>query len=367
MKVPFFNSYVDDNAIELVNKTLKSTFLSEGPVVAQFESELESQLSILNPVAVNSGTSSLHLALVLANVSNGDEVILPSQTFVASALAVLYVGAKPVFADINYEDGNINIKSLEEKITKKTKAIMPVHWSGYPCDMNAINKIAKKQNLKVIEDAAHALGSFYHSKSIGTISDFTCFSFQAIKHLTTGDGGLIGCKYKRDAKRAKKLRWFGIDRAKAKPSILGERQYDLDEIGFKYHLNDLAASLGLANLKTLKQRLKRRKLIAKKYIKIFNDTPGITLFEYSKKNQSSWWLFGMHVENRKKFIRAMKSRDISVSVVHQGIDKYSLFGGLDESLANQRKFDSTQIHIPVYDSLTDAQVDHVIKSIKLGW
>jgi perosamine synthetase len=168
--------------------------LSEGRLVKEFEEKLEKELGLKNPIAVNSGTSALHLAIVLAGIGPGDEVILPAQTFIATGLVIAQEKAVPVFADIQYKTGNIDPNKIEEKITKKTKAILVVHWGGTPCDMDEIHTIAKKHKLVVIEDAAHALGATYKKRPIGSISDFTCFSFQAIKHLTTGDGGAVCVK-----------------------------------------------------------------------------------------------------------------------------------------------------------------------------
>jgi len=366
-QIPIFNTYINKNAFEKVQEVLESTFLSEGKVVRTFEEELTKKLGFINPVTVNSGTSALHLALVLANIGEGDEVICPAQTFVATALTILQQKAIPVFADIQYETGNICPKSIEKKVTSKTKAIMPVHWGGYPCDMDEIIQMAEKYNLLVIEDAAHAPGAKYKERMIGSISDFTCFSFQAIKHITTGDGGAVCCKSKEDADDAIIKRWFGIDRTNSKQSILGERQYNITDIGYKYHLNDYSAALGLANLKDFKERLERRRTIAKLYRKNLKDITGITLFKETKDRKSAYWLFGMHVEQREDFIRALKVKGITASVIHQRIDRNSVFGGLREDLVYQKKFDETQIHIPIHDALTDEDVEYIINSIKEGW
>jgi perosamine synthetase len=367
MNIPIFNTYIDPAAQEKVGEVLSSTFLSEGRLVKEFEQKLSQDLGLANPIAVNSGTSALHLTLVLAGIKDGDEVILPAQTFVASGLAILMTGAKPVFADIQYENGNIDPKSIVEKITDKTKAIMPVHWAGYPCDMDEIQAIADKHNLKIIEDAAHALGATYKDKPVGSLSDFTCFSFQAIKHLTTGDGGAVCCKKDKDRDNGFVKRWFGIDRANSKPSILGERDYDISEVGYKYHMNDYSAALGLANLGTLKNRLQRRREIAKKYNEVFKDISGITLFDYLNDRESAYWLYGLHVENRENFINALKDKGITASVVHLGIDHNSIFDGKNMELKNQRNFDKTQINIPLHDGLSDEDVDFIINTIKAGW
>lgn len=365
--INIFNTYIDIKAYSKISSVLKSTFLSEGKMVEQFETQLTRKLSLKNPIAVNSGTSALHLALDLANVGAGDEVITTPQTFVATALAILYQKAKPVFVDIQYETGNIDPKQIEKKITKKTKAILIVDWAGYPCDLDEINKIAKRYNLMVIEDAAHALGATYKNKPIGAISPLTCFSFQAIKHVTTGDGGAVTCLDKNVARKGFAKRWFGIDRINSIPSILGERQYDISEIGYKYHLNDYEAVLGIANLLNFKRRLENRRKIALQYRKELTKIRGIKLFDYKADRESAYWLFGFHVGKRLDFIKALKSRGVLTSVVHQRIDHNSIFGGKIRGLINQERFDQTQINIPIHDSLSKKDINHIINSIKKGW
>ena len=365
--IPIFTTNIDQEAKKMVSQTLDTSFISEGERVKEFEQNLMDRLGLINPVALNSGTSALHLALVLAGIAEGDEVIIPAQTFVATGLVVLQQGARVVFADVNYNTGNIDIDSLKSKITSRTKAIIPVHWAGMPCDMDEISELAKINNLFVIEDAAHALGATYKGKKIGSMSDFTCFSFQAIKHVTTGDGGAICCLNDEKAQEAFTRRWFGIDRNSSTTSILGERQYNIKELGFKYHLNDFAASLGLANLKGFNDRLIRIKKIAALYFKELEKIPGLTLWEKPLDRESAWWLFGMHVEKRNDFIRALADRGVAASVIHQRIDRNSIFGGIDKTLENQRKFDLSQIHIPLYAGLSDHDVAHIVESIRKGW
>ena len=363
----FYTTDIAKKAREYTLQTLKSTFISEGEMVRKFESELAKKLGLVNPVAVNSGTSALHLALVLAGVGKGDEVILPAQTFVATGMVILMQRAKPVFADIDLTTGNISVDSIRQKITKKTCAIMVVHWGGYPCDMDEINQLVKKHQLAIIEDAAHALGATYEDKPIGAISRFTAFSFQAIKHLTTGDGGALCCVDKNDYVRAKGLRWFGISREKSKPSILGERLYDLSEIGYKYHMNDLAASVGLGNLVDFNKNLAIRRKIARYYRKELANMSGLTLLDYKDDRNSAYWLFTILVEKREDFIRKLKEKGIPTSVVHLRIDRNSVFGGITPGLVGQEKFDSQQISIPIHSKLTDEQVNLIVKSVKKGW
>jgi perosamine synthetase len=363
----FFHTHISRKSIELVTRVLESSFISAGDMADLFESSLQSSLGLINPVTVNSGTSALHLALAVAGVKPGDEVILPPQTFISTGLVILMQGAKPVFADIKYETGNIDPRSIREKITERTKAIVPVHWGGYPCDLDEINEIAEEHNLAVIEDAAHALGAVYKSKPIGAVSRFTAFSFQAIKHLTTGDGGALCCLDENDHYLAKRRRWCDIDRENAKPSILGEREYDATHIGYKYHLNDIAAAIGLGNLEDFPRNLRRRKDIARQYTEELNKTPGVKLLDYRTDRESAYWLFIVLVERRENFIRAMKDRGIPTSVVHLRIDRNSVFGKRTSDLPNQEKFNDQQVSVPLHPGLTDEDVDLIISSIKSGW
>lgn len=363
----FFNTHISQKAIALANQVLKSGWLSEGRMVKQFEESLTDHLGLKNPVALNSGTSALHLALAIAGVQPDDEVILPAQTFVATGLVILQQYAKPVFADIQYKTGNIDPNSIREKITDKTKAIIPVHWGGYPCDMDEINAIAKEHNLMVVEDAAHALGATYKGKPIGSISDFTAFSFQAIKHLTTGDGGALCCIDHENHHQAKTRRWFGIDRANSKPSILGEREYDISNLGYKYHMNDLAAAIGLGNLEDFLLGLQRRRGIAAIYRNELKNVPGLELLDYQEDRESAYWLFTVLVEGRENFIRKLKEVDIPASVVHLRIDHNSVFGGITPNLLNQEKFNKNQVAIPIHEKLSNVELENIVSHIQTGW
>jgi perosamine synthetase len=363
----FFHTHISPRSIELVVKVLQSGWLSEGQMVRKFEDALASHLGLLNPVAVNSGTSALHLALVLAGVGPGDEVILPAQTFVATGLVVLMQGAKPVFADIDPLTGNISPLTIEEKITSKTKAIIPVHWGGYPCDLDEINPIADKYGLTVIEDAAHALGATYKNRSIGSISRFTAFSFQAIKHLTTGDGGALCCVDTSDAQEGFNRRWFGIDRANSRASVLGERVYDISTLGYKYHMNDLAAAVGLGNIEDFAQRLARRQQIAAYYREQLCNVGGLQLPRMNGDRTHAYWMFTILVERREDLIRKLAEHEIPTSVVHLRIDRNSIFGGERSDLQGQAKFSEREVAIPLHEGLQDEDLDRVVLTVRSGW
>jgi perosamine synthetase len=363
----FFNTDISEKSLKLANEVLQSTFVSAGKVAEEFEINLEKELGIPHLVSVNSCTSALYLALAVAGIKPGDEVILPAQTFIATGLVILMHYAKPVFADIQYRTGNIDPESIRKKITSKTKAIIPVHWGGYPCDLDEINEIARDHDIAVIEDAAHALGSTYRGRPIGSISRFTAFSFQAIKHLTTGDGGALCCLSDGDHYQAKRRRWFDIDREHAKPSILGEREYDAINIGYKLHMNDIAAAIGIGNLEEFPAKLRRRREIATYYRHELNNVPGLYLLDYKKDRESAYWLFTILVEKRERFIRFLKNQGVPASAVHLRIDKNSVFGGISTDLKNQVKFNDFQVSIPAHNALADEDICLIVKAIKKGW
>lgn len=364
--VKFFHTHISPRAVELASETLRSGFVSEGELARRFESALAFQLGLVNPVTVNSGTSALHLALVVAGVGPGDEVILPAQTFVASGLAVLMCGAVPVFADIQPQTGNIDPWSVSQKITSRTKAVMPVHWAGYPCDMDEILSLAEAAGLTVIEDAAHALGATYKGRKVGALSRFTAFSFQAIKHLTTGDGGALCCRDEDDHAEARRRRWFGIDRERDLPSVLGERQYNLSHLGFKYHLNDLAAAVGLGNIPDIHSILARHRQIAAFYRRELGGLPGLTHLELRTDRESAHWIYTMLVERREDFVAAMTTRGIPTGVVHQRIDRNAIFGGAGR-LDGQEFFDGRQIALPIHVGLADENLAVIVQGIRDGW
>jgi perosamine synthetase len=219
----------------------------------------------------------------------------------------------------------------------------------------------------VIEDAAHALGAIYKGRPIGRISHFTAFSFQAIKHLTTGDGGALCCAAAADARNAFTKRWFGIDRANSKASILGEREYDIDAVGYKYHMNDLAAALGLGNLTDFPGRLARRQQIGAHYREQLRSMPGLQLLSVCSDRTHAYWLFTVLVERREDFILRLSELGIPASVVHLRIDRNSVFGELRRDLLGQALFNERQVSIPVHEGLSDEAVEAVVKAVRSGW
>ena len=255
--VPIFYPHIPKNSLKSMKKVLSGRWIGQGPLVDNFEKEFKKKFTNNLPcVAVGSGTDALHLAYLLAGIKKGDEVICPVFTCTATNIPLLYIQAKIKFADIDPNTLNISIKHVKKLITKKTKAIVFVNYGGLPCNLKELNIIAKKNNIKLIQDAAQSLGSTYNNKPITNYSDFTIFSFQAIKHISSGDGGLICFKDKTLEKKAYRMRWFGIDRLKKQG---GTWENDIKEIGFKYQMTDLGACLLLESLKEFKKISSHRK------------------------------------------------------------------------------------------------------------
>lgn len=365
--IPIFQPSVAPAVVDRVCETLRAGWLSEGRHVKAFEDTFCRQFSLPHALALNSGTAALHLAVLGAGIKEGDEVITPAQTFVATAMAILYARATPVFADILSGGPNVDPADVERRITPRTKAIMVVHYGGYPCDMDEINAIAARHKLKVIEDAAHALGASYQGRPVGNLGDFSIFSFQAIKQMTTGDGGMLVCRNADDHQTAYRRRWFGIDRANRKPSPLGQPEWDITELGYKYHMNDVAAAMGLAQLELFGAAQARRQALNQRYRTELAQVSGLNLLEEKADRVNACWLFTVRVQRRLEFIQALKSRGVEVAVWHQRIDRNSLFGGERPDLPNQARFNSEQVSIPCRDSMTDAEVQTVLQAAKAGW
>ena len=293
-----FYPYIPKKSIKILEKRLSTRWIGQGPMVDKFEKKFSKIfLNGKECVSTGSGTDALHLAYLLAGIKKNDEVITPVFTCTATNIPLLYVGAKIKFADIDPKTMNISIDSLKKLISKKTKAVVCVHYGGIPCEMNEIRKLAKKYNVKVIEDAAQALGGKYEKKYIGTLSDFTIFSFQAIKHITTGDGGMLCVKNSKLIEAAKRIRWFGIDRKKKQ---LGIWKNDIKEVGYKYQLTDLGASIGYQSLMDFKNIISHRLKIYNIYLKNLSKNSKITcIHDYDKKKKCAAWLFTILTKKKR--------------------------------------------------------------------
>lgn len=364
--IVLFHPNIPKNAERYISDVLKSRWIGQGPKVEEFESIFEEKFS--NPcksLAVGSGTDALHLSYILANIKEGDEVIVPVFTCTATNIPLLYIGAKIVFCDI---DQNLNIAAdaIEELITEKTKAIVCVHYGGLPCDMDKIWDLAYKYDLKVIEDNAHALGATYKGEIIGSQSDFSMFSFQAIKHVTTGDGGMLTIKDPSLIEKAKRLRWFGIDRLKKQKGIWDN---DIKEIGFKYQMTDLSAALGIASMEEFDEHLMHRQKLYKLYCNLLKNTDGIRVIgdEYEDRVHAAW-LLTAEVDNREDFMRHLRKYNIESSQVHYRNDRYSIFGGREEGkFKKMDEMEERYIVLPLHAKVSEADIKYITDVIKLGW
>lgn len=365
--IPIFKPSVPESVVQRVAQTLRDGWLSEGRHVQEFEATFARMFGVPHALALNSGTAALHLAVLGAGVGPGDEVIIPAQTFVATGTAVLMAGGMPVFADLQPGGPNIDPADIQRRITSRTKAVIVVHYGGYPCDMDEINAVARMRNLVVIEDAAHALGAAYRGRPAGALGDFAIFSFQAIKQLTTGDGGMLVCRDAAAHQTAYRRRWFGIDRLNRKPSPLGQPEWDIAELGYKYHMNDICAAMGLAQLDVFEAAQARRQSLNALYREQLANVPGLSLLEEKSDRVNACWLFTVRVERRLQFIQAVKSRGIDCAVWHQRIDRNSIFGGERPDLPNQARFNDEQVSIPCRDTMMDEEAHEVILAVKAGW
>lgn len=353
---------------EEILKTLHSGYISEGQKVVQFEKDFGNYIK--NPIvaSTNSCTSSLFLSLICAGVKAGDEVITSPFSCLATNIPILHIGANAVWADIDPATGNIDPNDIRKKITTKTKAILYVHWAGQPAMINEINSIAKENGIAVIEDAAHALGSEYQEKKIGNHADYVCFSFQAIKTLTTGDGGMIafnGDMAQDNHDKLCKIRWFGLDR-KFNRSVT-KWETDVTEIGYKMHMNDISATIGIEQLKYIDSIVSKITDNAIYFDKELKNIPGITLVERDKNTKNAAWLYSLFLDNseeREKFAKHMIDNGVSCNVVHVRNDKYSVFKKFQSYLPGVDEFSSRMINIPCGWWLTEDNMIEIVQVIK---
>jgi dTDP-4-amino-4,6-dideoxygalactose transaminase len=365
--IPLHKVFVPENLDAMMadlRGVIASGWVGEGPKVLAFEQALRAVVGHDSVTALNAGTSSLQLALRLAGVEAGDEVISTPMTCMATNLPIVLAGATPVWADVDPTTGNISPASIESRLTPRTKAIMIVHWGGYPCDIAEINAIARKAGVKVIEDAAHALGSTYHDKPIGCHSDFVCFSFQAIKHIHTGDGGLLSCRSMVDHARSRSLKWFGIDRERRQVNEYGIAEWDIVEAGYKFHMNDIAATLGLAQLPYLDSIVAARQSNARKFREAFCGLKRLQLPIEKLDRLSAYWLFTVLVDDQVGFIRYLNSKGIAASIVHSRNDRMKVLARYERrELPGLDKFASSMVCIPVGQWVDEAARGRIIDAV----
>ncbi len=370
MQIPFHRPYITENEINSVVDSLKNYWITMGKKTIEFEEKFKNYIGTQNATAVNSCTAALHLALKAIGLKEGDEVITSATTFISNSEVVRYFNAKTVLVDIERDTHNIDINKIEEKITGKTKAIIPVHFAGQPADMDEIIEIARMHNLYVIEDAAHSLPARFKSKLIGTIGDITCFSFYATKTLTTGEGGMITTGNDEWAKKMSIWRQHGMSKdAWDRYTDEGDWEYDVIDAGYKYNTTDINAAMGIEQLKILDWMQKERERIAERYNSAFNTEEGIVPYVVKEDRTTAWHLYPLRLDmealtiNRNQFINEMNARGIGTSVHFKPIYRFTYYKNLGYQSAHYPESEwvyERSLSIPIFPGMSDEEIDYVI-------
>ena len=369
MYIPYGRQSIDENDIKAVEEVLRSDYLTTGPKIEEFERKVAAYTGAKYAVAIANGTAALHAACYAAEIGEGDEVITTPITFAASSNCVLYCGGKPVFADIDEKTYNISPEDIERKITSATKAIIAVHFTGQPCEMEKIHNIARKHNLIVIEDAAHALGAQYKGKMVGSISDMTTFSFHPVKHITTGEGGMILTNNDRLYQRLKLFRTHGITRDdKLMTKNDGPWYYEQLELGFNYRITDIQCALGISQMDKLPEFLNRRKNIAARYNEAFADNDNIQIPYQESGCDNAWHLYVIRMKNgkRKEVFEKLRKAGIGVNVHYIPVYQHPYYrnhGSKDTICSNAEEYYKECISLPLYPGLKDEEQGYVIKKV----
>jgi perosamine synthetase len=340
---------------------LYSGQIGDGEIVKQFEHEFGRFIGNPRALAMSSGTGALHTALLLANVGPGAEVISTPMTAEPTNMAILHTGARLVWADVDPQSGNMDPKSLLEKITSRTKAIVVVHYAGVPVRLREISEIAARHGVPVIEDAAHALGASYDGARIGNHSDYVIFSFQAIKHMTTGDGGMLLCKREEDLPRGRRIRWFGIDRAQPRTTV------EVKDVGYKYNTNNVTAAIGLAQLEVIQSAIDRHMENGSFFEKALADVPGLRVCTFDSVARPSHWLYTVLAERRDGLARSLVDAGIECSQVHRRNDLHPVFGSARCELPGLDDYYARLLHIPCGWWLSDDDREYIADRIRRGW
>ncbi len=368
--IPYGKQTIDQDDIQAVVDVLKSDFLTTGPKIAEFEQTVADYVGAKYAVAISNGTSALHAACFAAGIEPGDEVITTPLTFAASANCVLYCGGTPVFADVDPKTYNIDPEDIQRKITDRTKAIIAVHLAGQPCDMDAIHSIAREHGLIVIEDGAHALGSVYKGKKVGSMSDMTTFSFHPVKPITTGEGGMIVTDNEDFYKKMILFRSHGITRDDSMMTRNdGPWFYQQFNLGYNYRITDIQCALGCSQMKKLDRFLARRKEIVARYNEAFADCDNIITPYQLSDTESGWHLYIVQVKkcDRRQVFENMREKGIGVNVHYIPVymhPYYQEHGYENVHCANAEEIYSHIISLPLYPGLTSEQQDYVIDTLK---
>ena len=373
--VPFHRAMLGEDEIKAVTEVLESGWLTTGPRVKQFESAFASAVTAENAIAVSSCSAALHLALAAIDLKMDDEVILPTMTFASTGEVVLYFGAKPVLIDCAPNSFHMDPKLIERQITPRTRAIIPVHYSGYAADMDSILHLARRHNLKVIEDAAHAFPSSYKCAPVGTLGDITCFSFYATKTLTTGEGGMITTQDRSLAERMRILSLHGISRdAWKRYTAEGTWQYDIQDLGFKYNLTDLQAAIGLVQLEKSERMRQLRAALAERYTGELGSFEGFSIPKIPSHVEHAWHLYVIHVDNRvlsigrDQVIQELKQRGIGTSVHFIPLHLHSLYqqrlGYREGMFPVAEEHFAGAISLPLFPGMNETEQSRVLQALQ---
>ena len=377
--IPLFKVFMSDTAGEEVAKILNSGYIGQGPKVDEFENKLMDFFGRDYVLTLNSGTSSLHLGLRLLKnktqtwpgLEDGDEVLAPSLTCTASNFPILSNNLNIKWVDIDPGTLNMDLDDLARKITPKTKVIMLVHWGGYPNDLDRIKQIQDKCfemygfRPAVIEDGAHSFGSKYKGKYLGNHGNIVMYSFQAIKHITSIDGGLLILPHKELYNRGKLLRWYGIDRDSNRKDFRCES--DIEEWGFKFHMNDVNAAVGIENFKHVDEIVGKHKSNAKFYDENLQNINGLTTLTRHEGFESASWIYSMLVDDRDGFYKWMKECKIVASQVHERNDKHTCVLDYKTQLPQLDRTIGKVVSIPVGWWVNDEDREYIVDCIKKGW
>jgi dTDP-4-amino-4,6-dideoxygalactose transaminase len=368
-KIPLFDLNFDESEEKAVINTLRSKWISTGPKTLEFERKFSSLLNIKHSIALSNCTVALHLAMILCDVKEGDEVICPSLTFVATVNAIRYVNANPVFADIkSYEDLTIDPLDIEKKITAKTKAIVVMHYGGFACNMDVIMSISKKYNLKVVEDACHGPLSEYHEKKLGTLGDVGCFSFFSNKNISTGEGGMLVTNNPAYDEKAKLIRSHGMTSLSYERSKGHSTSYDVVDLGYNYRMDDIRASIGMVQLEKLNGDLNKRAEVRKIYIQELDRNDNIIIPFKDYKEFSSNYIFPIVLKNstsekRDEIRNKLAEFGIQTSVHYPAVHNFSIYKNFKKNLPVTNYVTDNLITLPMYSNLNKNDINFITQTI----
>jgi perosamine synthetase len=365
---------VEESDIQAVVDVLRSDWLTTGPKVGEFEEAFAARVGAAHAVSFTSGTAALHGAAFAAGLNAGDEAITTPMTFAATANCVLYQGATPVFADVSSDTLNLDPEQVTRKISDKTRAILPVDYAGHPAELNAILETARQHGAVVIEDACHALGAEYRGKRVGSLADMTVFSFHPVKHITTGEGGMVTTNNPQFAETLRRFRNHGISSDARQRQSAGQWHYEMVLLGFNYRLPDLACALGMQQLQRLDANLARRREIAAQYTTAFREIPGLTQPKVRAEVEPAWHLYAIRLDrsrltaDRAQIFRALRAENIGVNVhyipVHLHPYYRERFGFCGGEFPVAEDAYGQLVSLPMFHGMSNQDVDDVIEAIK---